>query len=342
MENIQESLNKLKATLSSSSKEKIIGVSTTADKSNPEIIFGSIRETRSTISGTVILRDIGFLKEIIGCFDGVVDYFMLDPEYKNEVSNLETTVTNLIKKSKIFIYKPNDFTVDSLDMFVALLFKSLQGKKVYIIGAGNIGSKIALKLCERGAHVSMYDNDISKIQIIVGGLNYIKRSSTQIEVALNLSDGAQGADLIIGCTPGIPVITKEIITVLNKGSKIIDAGNRTVFLDAIVEARVKGIEILSLSSLPGYIGMIENWLFQRELLQNKRIETVDGCSIIVPGVLGLKGDILVDNISKPTRIFGVCDGVGGLLSREEGMGFLGEYIAKNSIPSSIQGIVSLY
>jgi hypothetical protein len=71
--------------------------------------------------------------------------------------------------------------------------------------------------------------------------------------------------------------------------------------------------------------MIENWLFQRSLLTKKRSRACGAVSLIVPGVLGGRGDILVDDVNYPKRVFGVCDGEGGLVSKEEGLILLEKY-----------------
>jgi hypothetical protein len=243
-------LESIRSTLLQSSKEKIIGIAATADRTNLPFILGSIRETTTTIAATIILRDTSFLNEIIALFDGGVDYFMIDCEVKNEAGNLELLVRPLVKKSNILIYKPNDFTVESLDMFVALLFPSLQAKKVLILGAGNIGSKIALKLCERGASIYLYGKEYGKTKIIADGLNLIKRSNSIIEAVSESS--AKECDLVLGCAPGIPVVTKKMIEDMHANGKVIDVGNRTIEVDAVVRAKERGIEVSSLSSLGGY------------------------------------------------------------------------------------------
>ncbi len=342
MENLKEKLQELKAVLLASPKEKFVGIATTADINNPPIIFGSVRETNTTIAVTIILRDTSFVEEITNTFDGIVDYFFVDSEVKNEVANLESIIAPKIKKSKYLIYKPNDFTVESLDMLVAILFSTLLGKKVFIIGAGNIGSKVSLKLCERGADVFLFDKDLEKTKKIVEGLNLVKRSLSQITAIESLGDGAKNADFIIGCTPGIPIIDTGLVEVMEVGGKIIDAGNRTVVPESLAVARRRDIEVLSLSSLGGYVGMIENFLFQRNILEKTRVKNFDGFSLITPGTLGIKGDILVDDVEQPHRVFGVCDGLGGLLPKEEGVATLKDLVANNREISIISTIEKLY
>ncbi len=335
MENIRPKLEELKNILAVSPKEKIVGVATTADINNPPIIFGSVRETNSTIAITIILRDVSCVDDIVSAFDGVADYFFIDSEIKNEADNLEAVLLSKIKKSKWLVYKPNDFTVDSLDMFVALLTGSLAGKKVFVVGAGNIGSKITLKLCERGAGVFLFDKDFVKTQKIIEGLNLIKRGKGSIFAVETFEAGAHDADIVIGATPGIPVINLDIAKMMKAGGKIIDAGNRTVMPETLAAARARGIEILSLSSLGGYTGMVENFLFQRNILNKPRVRTFQDFSLITPGTLGARGDILVDDVDLPTRIFGVCDGLGTLLPKDEGVVIIRDFVAKTPEISKI-------
>ena len=56
----------------------------------------------------------------------------------------------------MWVLKGNDLTVDAVDIFLTNLLKtSLEGrrKKILIIGAGNIGFKIALQMVRKGAKV---------------------------------------------------------------------------------------------------------------------------------------------------------------------------------------------
>ncbi len=317
MNNYKKEFKNLKNKIISSSKEKLLCVSTTANINNPSVFFGSIRETGTTIAGNIIIRDASVIYDIIEVFDGVVSYFLIDCEIKNEVKNLESLILSKVKKSRVFIYKPNDFTVESFDIMLAVIFKSLRGKKALILGAGNIGSKIALKLCERGAQVFLYDKNVKKTEIIIRGLNLIKRSDTEIKLAEDKEIMAREYDLVLGCTPGVPVINRAIVGNLSEQAKIVDIGNGTVDLEAINLARERNMEILSLSSFGGYVGMIENWLFQRKALNKKRRQLVGSNSLIIVGFLGKEGDLIVDDVDNPTKIIGICDGKGNILSKEK-------------------------
>jgi hypothetical protein len=73
-----------------------------------------------------------------------------------------------------------------------------------------------------------------------------------------------------------------------------------------------------LSSLPGYVGFIENFektLQSQKTLKSKKISLKN--SLLGPGLLGAFGDIIVDDVNKVTKILAVCDGKGDVLYQQE-------------------------
>ncbi len=317
MSSLEINFNKIKKTLKSSKKKRLLCVSTTANKNNPEIIFGPPRETQNTIAGNIILRNSLYINKIINFFDGFVDYFFIDSEIKNELKNLEKLSLSKIKKSKFLIYKPNDFTVESLDMFIACKKGSVINKNVLIIGGGNIGSKIALKLCERGALVKIYSKNYQKTKKITEGLNSFKKGFQKI-TATNKKEAVKNIDILLGCTPGIPVINEGIINNVKKDVLIIDVGGHTIEKKAIKLINKENLTLYNLSSMGGYIGLIENWLDNIKRIKNLKTKKIEkNLSLVSLGITGKKGDIIVDNVDNIKKIFGICDGLGDVFPTKE-------------------------
>ncbi|MBF0236083.1 MAG: hypothetical protein HQM12_00135 [SAR324 cluster bacterium] len=312
--------------LANSEKTKLLCLSTTANLNNPSTVFSSIRETRTTIAGSVLFRDLSFLEEIINAFDGFVDYFLVDCETKNEVSNLEEVARSLIRQSSIWIYKPNDITVDALDMWVCHLFPNMKNKKAVVVGTGNIGFKIALKLCERGMDVTLNGRDHLRLQSLSTALNLIKRGQGFIKGNIDLWESTKMADLILGCTPGIPVIDEHAVQIMSDAGIIIDVGNGTLTPGGLRSAHTRNIKIFCLFMQGGYEGMIANWEFTQQYLpkiQQKRLSSE--IVIITPGTLGQYGNIIVDRMESPRRVLGVCDGTGDVLAEESAISFIQQY-----------------
>jgi hypothetical protein len=329
MSAFKQKLKEILQSLDNSSKEKLMCLSTTANIQNPPVYFSSIRETRTTIAGSIIFADLSQLDEVLSVFDGKVSTFLVDTEIKNTVCNLVERVKEKIKKSAILYYKPNDIAIDSVDMFLACKIGDLSIMKVCILGAGNMGAKLALSLAERGADINLYDHKQNILSPIIAGLDLIKRGKGRLIPTSSIETACKEVDILIGCTPGIPVINSSHIMSLNDGALVIDLGNGTLDVSAISKAAEMNISLYSPSVLSAYCGLIENWKLTESCLQNicsKQLPS--GLVLNTRGLIGAYGSILTDNVDKVDSIYGVCDGLGGLLPDEQAQPFLKQLNSK--------------
>lgn len=158
-----------------------------------DYFFTPIRHTEKLVAGSVIVYSVDQAEEIVKKVDGKVDYILVDSEkkisqelYAEDVGNIERKVRDIVRHSKIFTYKGNDLTVNSIDIILEQLFsdrkRGIGGKKATIIGAGNIGSKLALRLVERGVDVVVTRRDQKKLNSIVESLNFIKPKETLAKI----------------------------------------------------------------------------------------------------------------------------------------------------------------
>jgi len=224
------------------------------------------------------------------------------------------------------LFKGNDLTVDAIDSLISHLNKDELGgvgrKNVTILGAGNIGAKLALKLVERGAEVRLTGRNQEKLQQVALAINLIKPSAT-VAVVTPLANNDQasiGADILVGATNGIPVISAEIVKKVKEGAIIIDVGKGTLTDDGVELARKRNLKIFRLdikSSLAGLIAM-QSMTEQMADLEMGRRQV--GQYQLVSGLVGYKGEVVVDNIAEPAHVYGIADGKGDFLvniSRKE-------------------------
>lgn len=289
------------------------------------------------VSGCVIFEQSMLIK-IIEIIDGEVDYIFADSEKKiplrihNEIDDIDkeiykTTNTcgfietgNLskicfqkIKKSKIFEYKPNDITVNATWSFLSQRLKFLSGKKISILGAGNIGSKLALKLVECGCIVSIYRQNRYKGYSIAQGLNFIKPENTVSSITFheNILQTTFMSDILIGSTNGISIIDTNVVKSIKKGALIVDLGKNTLTSEAIEYALSKNIEIYRTDVTSAFEGFIYEAVKMDKILNDSYGKRdLEYCSIVGGGYFGSNGDIVVDSILNPKRIFGVAEGNG--------------------------------
>lgn len=315
---ISAEVAKLYERLESHDGECVLCLATTANVNNPPVLVGSSRLADGILAGNLILRETVSLPEIIKRFDALVSRFFVDCEVKAGI-NLGAAVHDLIPSSRRHFFKPNDFTVEAADEWVAQRMPELEGARVGIIGAGNIGAKLALRLAERGSEVWLVGRRIAILEATVQGLNAILRGGGAVIASTSVVNACAQADVIIGCTQGTAAIDTEAIEI-SQASLILDVGNGCFTRGAILAAQELGVSLEVLSPTAGWEGSLRRYAVTRKLQQGMGRRQLDGGEWIVSrGIMGAAGDVLVDDISQPTRVIGVCNGMGDLLYGDEAM-----------------------
>lgn len=308
---IFDDLKKLKQKFISFSGECFLCIASTANLNNPSIVLGSDRESDGILAGYIILREIDLLPSIIKTFDKEISKYFIDCEVKSGIDLLKAS-HDLIPLNRRHYFKPNDFTVEAADEWLAQRIPNLKDVKIAIIGAGNIGTKLALRLAERGSTVRLLRRKPLILEPIVASLNSILRGTGCIVACSSILECCAQASIIIGCTPGTPTIEAEAVRV-SEAAFLLDIGNGCFSKSAIEESRKKGCLLEVLSPAAGWEGFLRRYLVTRNLQRNTgRRQLENGIWIVSRGTLGESDDVLVDNLENPTKIIGVCNGLGDL------------------------------
>lgn len=313
---IPEVLVQLHKRLASHNGECVLCLATTANVSNPLLFVGSMRLVDDVLAGNLILREAALLLDITKHFDGLVSRFFIDCEVKAGV-DLGAAALKILPPNKRHFFKPNDFTVEAADEWIAQRMPDLEGACVAIVGAGNIGAKLALRLAERGSEVRLVGAKSAAVKVIARGLRSIMRGSGAVIACPSILDACANADVIIGCTQGIAAIDTEAVEV-SQASLLLDVGNGCFTSGAISAARERCLALEVLSPSAGWEGFLRRYAATRKLQQGLGRRQLDsGVWIVSRGMMGATGDVLVDDVSQPTRVIGVCNGMGDLLYGEE-------------------------
>ncbi len=326
-----------------------IGNTTKVDKQG--VYFTPLRNTSLMVTAGAIVYSEQQAIDIANVIDGKVDYVLVDVEKKavdsmslsGEPSNVERAVRETLTESNLWVYKANDLSVDAIDDFISQLtkddLKGVGSKKIAIIGAGNIGSKLALKLVERGANVYISRRDKEKLTVITEALNYIKPEYTTAKIVASPDNdsAAHNADIIIGVSPGIPVITPEMIKNLADDAIIFDVGKGTVHDSAMEIAEKLNINIYRLDISSAFEGLINKLYSIENTFKNKlgRIE-IESETLVSGGLLGRYGEIVVDNIHDIKMVYGIADGKGDFIRNpgkkmEEKLSLLKKVLLKDNL-----------
>ena len=162
-------------------------------------------------------------------------------------------------------------TVEAVWHFLSNHFRILSGKKMAIIGSGNIGFKLALKLVECGTSVELVRRDMGRGRLMADVIDVSKPKSTLATAHYN-SDPQQASlftDAIIGCTNGTSVINWEMIQSM-KPRIVIDVGKGSIYRDAVTKAIKHDIQIMRCdisSAIDGLIATIQrnNEIVEKEM-----------------------------------------------------------------------------
>ncbi len=321
--------------LKSFEKRTVFSISTTTkQEQNPYLT--PVRTCKDFVLGGCVIFDQEHLSTLLKSIDGSVDIILSDSEKMiplqvrkpnsgkiNRSDKLrEARISNIcfqvIKKSHVFEYKPNDLTINSVWSFLSQRLNYLDEKKICILGAGNIGSKLALKLVECGADVSVYRRNIDKANIIIDGLNLIKPEcvTKKIQLYSDAEQASSGVDVLVGASSGAPVIDVNMVKNLKRDCLIVDLGKNNLTENAIKIATDYSMSIFRTDVTPAIEAFVHELLKTQDILKHSCGKKDLGfCNIVSGGYFGGIGDIVVDSIENPIRVLGVAQG-NGLLKQE--------------------------
>ena len=289
------------------------------------LYFSPVRKTSRLVAGSAIVYDVNQAVAVARAVDGQVDYVLVDTEKKislelygvENVGNVERAVRETVKLSSVLTFKGNDLTADSVESLIVQTLstfpRGLSGKKAAIIGAGNVGAKLALKLVERGMDVTLLRRDAAKLAVIVAALNIIKPAETiaTVSAAPDALTAAQGAHLLVGLTQGTPVITAAMVDALAPGAVLLDGGKGCCEVDAICRAQVLDIPIYRADIRPGFEGHMGMLLETERIVKTSLGRALfDGVQVVSGGLLARADEVVVDSIADPRAVFGLGNGLG--------------------------------
>jgi fructose-specific phosphotransferase system component IIB len=329
-------MNDLKTVLSiivkkSKEKKKIscFFIGNTKKKEERDYYITPVRENERFIFSSCIVFNDSLAKNIAKILDGNIDYILVDAEKKIDskhkfsgLSNIERSVKDSVKKSKLRVYKANDLSVLSAETLVNNYFlkdkKGIGGKKALIIGLGNIGFKISLKLVEGGATVFLFRRNQDKLLNLKNAINNIKPSAT-VSKALILKKAPRNFknyDIIIGSSDQPNIIDYNQVKGVGKKTLLIDIGKGNFSQEATRYLIQNKINIFRLDVTSSYFSYLDNLIYTEIIYDKKNyIFKKNTINFVSQGVVGQKNDIIVDDVNNPKLIYGICDGKGNFIQK---------------------------
>jgi alanine dehydrogenase len=191
--------------------------------------------------------------------------------------------------------------------------RGVGGKKVLIIGLGNIGFKISLKLVENGATVFLFRRNHKKLLNLKNAINNIKPSATASKALIlkKAPRNFKNYDLIIGSSDQASIISYNQVKDVGKKALVIDIGKGNFSQEAIQYLIQNKINIFRLDVTSSYFSYLDNLIYTEKMYDKKNyIFNKNTIKFVSQGIVGQKNDIIVDDVNNPKLIYGICDGKG--------------------------------
>ena len=324
MKNLKLVINKLVLISKRKKTKSAIFIGNTKKQSKNSYYYSGIRKHINFSYVSIIVYSNNITKKIIKLIDGKIDIIFYDLEKKikssnkNSIVNIERAVKENTKITKTYPYKANDITVSSAETLISNFYKNdirgIGGKQSLILGAGNIGFKLGLKLNESGSNIYLYRRDKRKLKKLVYALNTIKPSGTIAKsyVCKNLKKELVKSDIIINCSNKKNILGNNHLDLLKNDVCIIDIGKGMFNKASLKKLIKKNINVFRLDVTPGYNSFIENYSISNKLYNFNKFgrNRINGKTYISRGILGYENEIVVDNPYNPKIIYGIADGYG--------------------------------
>ena len=271
--------------------------------------FPYVRESASLVIGNVETSSLDEMAHLVKILDGHVGWILLD-ESRRDIR--ESKIAEKISGSAFAWYSEDRVLRLST---CALLSQRRPKGSVLIMSNRENADLMGLSLNQQGIEVNVWANlqeDFRKFQK-TGSKGDSDWGGKISEIGAVVSFGAEYAvDLSVDLIPFFP------------NEMVIYAARPNAFPKSFWKAVIaKGQSVCRIDSRAALAAELTLVIETKKLIDKMGTLTVAGVTIVAGGIIGRKGDVVVDSVEKPHRVIGVADGYGGLLDAREESPYLG-------------------
>jgi hypothetical protein len=188
-----------------------------------------------------------------------------------------------VDKSRLLFYSDNQVWFDSAFDMVQRLERGVSGKAVVLCGSGHVADALAFALPRVGASVVTPDGGGSPI----------------------------AASIVLGASQKRESIDQALIARLPADASVYDVGIGNLTIEAAELARARGLRLYRVDNRAGVssamVRLLETDYMATKVMGRMRLRDIE---VVAGGLLAPAGAVIVDDICRPTMIFGVADGRG--------------------------------
>lgn len=291
---IDQKINELVIQVNSLAKKRgktsVFNISQTYNKSNLIYVSSSIHENEN-----YVLASCEFKKEVDAVnaariLDGKIECILLDTDIKSEESKeWINTLYRSFTKSEVIPYSDIQAWAESITQLVLNLnHGSLSDKKVLLVGKNFLSGCISPHLNLFGASIVYCD--------------------------CNTAIASADYDIIVFCDQ----FSGRLLKIENKEIVLIDGLIGAIPNEQIEKVLEKGINIYRPDMIAVILSKLQSTGENMKLINEKQgYGNINGVKIAAGGLVAPKGTVIVDSITNPSKIFGIANGMGYLISTEQ-------------------------
>ncbi|MFC1849991.1 hypothetical protein ACFL27_07360 [candidate division CSSED10-310 bacterium] len=306
-----------------SNKFSTLNIVISDQKQDEFYVSGNIQKTVSHIVGSVSLSTDEQLISVLKRIDGLVDVIFMDVDIKPVGPKLPVkTAQEILKQTLLLTYRDSRIWIDAIENQIVRIFDEVLNDKPIVIVGNHPNTRIlSLCLAERGAKVSVIRSSNEKSPVLgEESIDYFSgnaRIKNISQIKHNSEDAIsrlKQAQLTVVWSGNKQMFGINEVRVLTPGSYLMVAAVGSILPGALEEASSRGVLLLRVNIWPVLAGALiashESFLVHQKSFG---CGNMAGIPVVAGGAIGKKGDVIIDNISEPTRVIGIADGSGGII-----------------------------
>jgi len=300
-------------------KVSVINVVAAQQPSAAPVISSFIQEEFEYVIGSLEIGGDGQLARVAGSVDGTVDVLLVDANPRSFLpSSLAEVAPALVHKSQLVTYGDAELWARTVMYELKALASGSGPGRIVIAGVRPEAKRLAAHLADQGVRLVFSGASRPELVSVAAAVATVG-GGPLIEVEPDLRRAVEGAAAVAAFHEQEPIVSADVVAAMAPGSLILDATIGAVDGDAIQPALDKGIRVIRPDMRAAIAGELAAQLgtaaTTRELMGRTEIA---GWPVVAGGLVGARGDVVVDSISNPRRVVGVADGRGRILAGATG------------------------
>ena len=302
-----ERLQVAKQMMAETNKASVLFMVQIPDRDNNDLLLPITRESLSNIICFVEIGDASLVDFIIEQAEGIIDKIVLDVDYKRAASREIIEAVRNQNRIPVMEYSDLKMWGDSSVDFVLQNEKNHLPLRVLLLGHSYLTTYILQSFLLRDVDIYMLPEDYLDEYALDDHVQVAIRSKR-----LHRVEAEKEFDIIIGSNLKRECDCKRLESISAKS--VYDIGLQNFSREYISSQMAKGVEVYRFDNRAAVSSVVLNLMETDELIKHVmgRAEIAD-MHIVSGGLMGKKGDFVVDHITNPHSVLGIADGHGSFI-----------------------------